>query len=567
MAKRKTSKPVATSAPVGEDVRAQKIIKAYQGEQSRRANVDNVFRDIERLALPSMDGSNTDNQKAEGQDQRPVSSIATSEAILLGSNLYSHSYSNSDRNFALRASKKDDRERMKKWLQGATNTITEFMQNSNFGQVYGEFTRIWSNFGTGICGVEFDKTTSELVFSSIPVTSNVYVTENFQGQIRGFFRLLRLTADDVVNMIGESALCANGKVAYGDMEKSGEKFDYILCVSENPDYNPARADIESMKFRSEYVCISEKRIVKRGGYRSFPYPTSRFIKRHDGSPWGIGVCEVALPTIRGLNTNEAQLQDSMQMEARPPTVVKDDEQLEIDEIEPNAVIHTSGEITQLRGTHNAQVSAAEIERLSQEIRRQFFTNVFLAVMANQNDKTATEIDALQAEQFASIAPMISRLRSEFWSPMIHRVLDLLIDVGEIEPPDEDIAGADFEVSYISQLDTKLELMDQQKTMQAVNGIIGLLAAARENPEINRVLKVEKIAIDFAEAHNIDYENIVSDYERAEMDKQAAAAAQQQAAQQQQQIDQQAVAPIDTTKKPEVGSPAAMQMDAAQNQTA
>ena len=44
-------------------------------------------RDIERLVLPSMNGSNTDNRQAAGQDQRPVSSVATSEAILLGSNL------------------------------------------------------------------------------------------------------------------------------------------------------------------------------------------------------------------------------------------------------------------------------------------------------------------------------------------------------------------------------------------------------------------------------------------------------------------------------------------------
>jgi len=563
MAKRK-SPPKAATAPKQDD-RAVKIIAAYGADQGARSNVDNTFRDIERLALPSMDGSNTDNRQEPGNDQRPVSSVATSEAILLGSNLYSHSYSNSDRNFALRASKKDDREKMKEWLQHATDTITEFMQNSNFGQVYGEFTRIWSNFGTGICGVVFDKDTNELVFTSIPITANVYITENHQGQVKGFKRLLRLTADDVVAQFGVSGLCPDGVKAYGDLSKSTKKFDYILCVSENPNYNPERADSGSMKFRSEYVCVKDKRIVKVGGYRSFPYPTSRFIKRHDGSPYGIGVCEVALPTIRGLNTNEAQLEDSMQMQAHPPTVVKDDETLEIDELVPNSVVYTSGEITQLGGTHNPQVTQAEIVRLTEEIRRQFFTNVFLAVMQSGNDKTATEIDALQAEQFASIGPMISRLRSEFWSPMIHRVLDLLIEAGEIEAPDADIGGGDFEVSYISQLDTKLELMDQQKTMQAVQSIVMLLTVARENPELNRVLKVENMAVEFAEAHNIDFNNIVSDYEREAMDKAAAEMAQAQAAQQQQALDQEAVAPVDVTKKPEEGSPAANQMEATQPQ--
>ena len=561
MAKRK---PTSYAASEGtQDDRAVKIIAAYGADKSARANVDTTFRDIERLVLPSMNGSNTDNRQAAGQDQRPVSSVATSEAILLGSNLYSHSYSNSDRNFALRAASDDDRDSMKEWLQTATDKITEYMQNSNFGQVYGEFTRIWANFGTGICGVEFDKDTSELVFTSIPITANVYITENHQGQVKGFKRLLQLTADDVVAMFGESALSTDGKKAYGDISKSGQKFDYILCVSENPDYDYRRADAGSMRFRSEYVCVKDKRIVKVGGYRSFPYPTARFIKRHDGSSYGLGCCEMALPTIRGLNTAEAQMQDSLQMASRPPTVVKDDETLDIDEIAPNSVIHTAGEVTQLRGSHNPEADQADIQRLSEEIRRQFFSNVFLAVMQSNTDKTATEIDALQAEQFASIGPMISRLRSEFWSPMIHRVLDLLIEAGVIEAPDETVAGGNFEVSYISQLDTKLSLMDQQKTMQAIQSIVMLLTVARENPELARIVKVEDMAVEFAEAHNINFEHIVTDYERDEMDAMAAQAAQQQQAQQQQMIDQEALAPIDPTKKPEEGSPVAMEMEQAQ----
>jgi hypothetical protein len=149
--------------------------------------------------------------------------------------------------------------------------------------------------------------------------------------------------------------------------------------------------------------------------------------------------------------------------------------------------------------------------------------------------------------------------------MIHRVLDLLIEAGVIETPDETVAGGNFEVSYISQLDTKLELMDQRKTMQAIQSIVMLLTAARENPELARIIKVEMMAVDFAKAHNINYEHIVSDYERDEMDQAAAAMAQQQAAQQQQMIDQEGVKPIDPTKKPEEGSPVAMEMQAQQPQ--
>lgn len=563
--KRAKAKLPVTSKGV-EEPRAMAIIKAFGKDQDDRSNVDNTFRDIERLALPSYEGSNTDNRQSQGEDRRPVSSVATSEAILLGSNIYSHSYSNDDRNFALRASRKEDREEMKEWLQNATTTITEFMQNSNFARVYGQFTRIWSNFGTAIMGVVYDKDSSDLVFTSIPITSNVYISENAQGQIKGFKQLLQLTADDVVERFGKDALSPDGVKALDDMSKANDKFDYILCVSENPKYDYRRANSEAMRFRSEYVNVKEKRIVKTGGYRSFPYPASRFVHRHDGSPYGIGACEIALPTIRGLNINEAQLEDAMQMSARPTTIVKDDEQVEISEIVPNGVIHTSGEITQLTNTHNPAPTQAEIVRLTEELRRQFFTNVFLAVMTSDKEKTATEIDALQAEQFASIGPMISNLRSEFWSPMIHRLIDLLIEAEEIEAPETaGVAGKDFKVAYISQMDTKLALMDAQKTVQAVNSIVGLLTVAAEVPTISRIVDITKIAVAQAEAMNIDYDHIVSDYEREAMDKAAAAAAQEQAALQKQELDQKAVAPVDVTKKPEEGSPAAAEMSAAQAQ--
>jgi hypothetical protein len=79
MAQRKST-PYAASEGTQDD-RAVKIIAAYGAAKSARANVDTTFRDIERLVLPSMEGSNTDNRKAEGQDQRPVSSVATSEAV------------------------------------------------------------------------------------------------------------------------------------------------------------------------------------------------------------------------------------------------------------------------------------------------------------------------------------------------------------------------------------------------------------------------------------------------------------------------------------------------------
>jgi hypothetical protein len=227
------------------------------------------------------------------------------------------------------------------------------------------------------------------------------------------------------------------------------------------------------------------------------------------------------------------------------------------------VIYTTGEITQFKTTANPVAIQARIDQLTAELNRQFFTNVFLAVLTNDRDKTAREVEGLEAEKFASIGPMIARLRSEFWSPMIDTILELLIHAGEIVIPEGLNLGAGYEVNYISQLDTKLGVMDHQKTMYAVQSISGLLQAATEIPELNKVLKVIPMSVAAAEALNVDYEFIVTDEERAQMDAQAQAAAEQQAAMQKQELDQKAVAPVDPSKAPEDGSPMAAQMAQAE----
>lgn len=538
-------------------VRAEQIIGAYDQLRSSRSNVDNTYRDIEELVLPAYQGSNTDRRKAKGQSDRPVSSVATDAAFLLGSNLFSYTYSNSERNFSLRASDKRDEDQMKVWLQIATDKATKYIQASNFSSVYGDYCKTLSTFGTAIATTEFNQDRKELIFNHIPVTSNVYVNEGENGVVDSIFRLLKLTAREALKLFGEDNLNSEVKEALTDLSKINEKFDYILSVTPNPDHDPEKMDILSAKYTSEYVDVKEKKIVKKSGYRTFPYAVARFIKSFDGSAYGLGSGHTALPAIQELNKAEKQLIDSLQMAAHPPIFVHDDDETEIDEIAPNTVIYTDltkGQPTQLRIGGDPTVIMERIKQLTEQINRSFFSNVFLAVMHSQNtNKTATEIEELSSEKFASVGPIIARLRTEFWSPMIERVIDLLVDAGEIPQPPVEFFGKDYNIDYISQIDTRLELLDGQKTLLALQGANQILAAAEANPALKRVFKAEQAAVDYLKAHNIDMDHVVSDAERDDMDQ---AEAQMQEFMQQKQNAETAldkIGQVDPNKAPEEGS--------------
>lgn len=540
--------------------RAEQIIAAYNKSKSARSNVDNSYRDIERLVLPSFLGSNTDQRKSEGNDERPVSSVATSAAILLGANIYSYTFSSSDRNFALRSSKVEDQEAMKTWLQDASDVATRYIQTSNFSQIYAEYCQVWPNFGTAIASVEYDNDKDELIFAHHPVSANNYIVEGDNGRVDGIFRLIKYSAREALEKFGEENLNDKAKAALTDVSKINDKFDYICAVTWNPDYKPESLNIKHAKYRVEYVCKKDKKVVKQSGYRSFPYAVSRFIKPHDGSPYGIGCGHIAMPAIKESNIVAQDFIDAIEMAGSPPIAVSDMnvvDQLDQHGYGPNTVIPISQDsnITPIQIHGDPAAINERRVQLEEEINKQFFSNVFLAVMhSERSHKTAREIDEMSSEKFSSIAPMITRLRNEFWGPMIERVVELLMDAGKIERPSPEIAGKEFDINYVSQIDTRLEILDGQKAMLALQGASQILAAGMENPELNKIVKIEDMAKGHLTKHNVDYDYIVSDVEREEM-RQAEQAQMQQAQMQEQQAQMSNnIAPVDMSKKPEDGSP-------------
>jgi hypothetical protein len=539
------------------DELANKVIKGYDALKNARSTFEQTLDDITFYVLPEYESQNERNKGSETPD-RPVSSAPTDAAILLGGHLFSHTVNTGEQWFTLRPPGGSDDEDgdLKAWLDHAQRATLKAIQNSNFNEAFGEMCTLLGTYGTGAFSTDFDSDREELVFRNHPINGNVYLVEDANGRVNGLYRLLRMTAEQAVERFGDG-LPERITDCYGDPAKADTRHDFIQHIGVNPDYDPERLDAESMKFRSIYVYRDEEVVVKRSGFRTFPFACPRFQKVRDFA-YGYGAGHSALPSIRELNRAEAGFMDAYEMEAWPPVWLPDEEAVESSEVAPRAVNYFDpqlGQPFQLKTNGNSNALFQRIMQLEQRINRQFFVDVFLAVSQRYGgDKTAREVEEIAEEKLSSIGPMVSRLQSECFAPLIERVVDILMEAGVIDPAPESIAGKGFRVVYTSRIDSKLAAIEVGQFLRAAGEVHNLtMLAAETQGRMDKVLKVQESAIDILERRNVRHDLIVSDRERKKMEE---AEAQAMAEAKQQEALAQHAGKVDPMKRPEDGSMAA-----------
>ena len=531
--------------------REQKIVQGHEALKQRKGTFEESLEDISFYVLPEYENQ---DEVSEGDDypSRPCSSVATNASIKLGGNLYSFTYQHGQRNFSLRSMEQDADDQMESWLQNATNVANEAIQNSNFSEAYGEMCHLMSTFGTGSLSIEYNPTRKELFFRNHPINGNLFLIEDSYGVINGFSREIVYTSTAAIEAYGAENLPVDIVEAANDPSRIAETFTFIHQVTKNPKYDPSKINSKQMPFLSTHVTMDDPTIIKESGFRTNPMVFPRFIKVRN-FPYGYGSGHLALPSIRQINQAEDDYIKAIEMEAFPTTFVSDDEAAETAEIAPRAINYvdmTQGPPVQMKIGGNSRTLLERIVQLGGQIKEQFFIDVFLSLSQRYNTgRTATEVNEITEEKLSSIGPMVSRLRSECWSPMIERIIQLLIDNGQIPVPPGEMES-NFRVVYTSRIDSQLASIRANETLRAANEAAGLLALKAQSPELATVVRLEDAAERLLKDRNLDRDFLITKRERESI--QEAQAAAMQAEKEQQQAAAQ-IAPIDPNKAPQPGS--------------
>jgi hypothetical protein len=178
---------------------------------------------------------------------------------------------------------------------------------------------------------------------------------------------------------------------------------------------------------------------------------------------------------------------SLEVEVGPPMLVQQSGVIGALDLSPRAINYTNS-LTQgqevarplVQTRANLSALAAEKEGLRQQIQQHFNNDLFLMISEANKSMTATEVAERNGEKLLMLGPVLDRLRSELFQPLIERVYGIMDRAGLVAFPPPELAGQPIKVEFISIL----AQAQKQAGLAAVDQLVsrtGQLAQIAGNP--------------------------------------------------------------------------------------
>lgn len=382
---------------------------------------------------------------------------------------------------------------VKNWLEDcerrmyAVFNAPDYNFNPSVGEVYLET----GGFGNGIMFI--GEKPGSLSFQARPLGEN-YIAENDDGKVDTNFRCFHYTARQCVQAFG-------AKNVHEDVIKKLEtdpdyRFEVLHAVYPNGEHDSGKNETKrNMRWRSQYLLLQQKHNLQTSGFREFPFMVARWMKVA-GEVWARGPGMVLLPDIRMLNEMMRTTIRSAQKRVDPPLQLPDDGFLGPIRMAPSALnYYRSGsqdriEPIETRGSPELGLEVIE------SVRRSVIRGWYVDLMNMPDEKyegsrvSATWTVQRRQEKMRVIAPMLSRLQSEFLGPIIDRVFAIMQRQNAFLPAPPELADEIIDIDYVSPI----AKAQRAQEAESIINLFGLLAPlAQVDPEAMAVVNTEEVA--------------------------------------------------------------------------
>jgi len=408
-------------------------------------------------------------------------------------------------------------EPLKAWLQDCTKRLHTELQRSNFYAMINSFYIEYAGFGNGSTYVGGDTYTDDVAFRFALLTAGEYVfslgadgkpavfmrtifktprqlVEEFPDTVSQYYFDLVARNDASVDKSCVTILEAVMKVGALDLKAPGDvgipyiRVVYEMNMSESRDASVSDAPLD----------IS--------GYHEFPYPVARW-NTIGSDVYGIGPGSRALPDIKRLQEMEKSFLMATHKSINPPLSVSSRLRGGVNTL-PGGRTYSNNpteavkELYQIRFDYNG-VNAAT-ERVEARIQRNFFNDIFLTGSRDPNATPykATEVNVREQEKMLRMGPVIERLQSEFFVPMIDRCFNIMLRKEKFAPLPPDLAqmAGEYKISLVSPLATAQRAV----ALQGINSFMAFIGqAAQFNQEILDNVDPDYAAREYANITGVD----------------------------------------------------------------
>lgn len=364
-----------------------------------------------------------------------------------------------------------------------------------------------------------------------------WLAEDDYGKVDTMYRRLSLTAKQMVQQWGFEVV--NNDVRQAFEKDPFARFNVIHAIEPRIERNPDKRDNKNMPWQSVYFQEGvQDKVLSESGFRNFPALCPRWMTS-GGSVYGRGPGAKALSAQKSLQRLHLRLAELVDYGTRPPILYPSTLKDQLSQFKPGGRVAVNPQeapiIRSMWEVHtDPQAMLALIQSTRQDIQRIFFVNVFqmIAATANQTDRTATEVQALEQEKVMMLGPVLERLHTELLDPLVTNAFGFMVEYNMLPEVPEELYGRELSIEYVSVL------AEAQKNASA-NGIvrtaqqIGLLAQI--NPQAVDKLDVDATIDQLADMNGVPPSLIVTGQKVALIRQQRAE--QQQAQMQAAQLQQ------------------------------
>lgn len=349
-------------------------------------------------------------------------------------------------------------ENVKSWLTEVQDVMQGVMLRSNlYDQLYDVYKE-QGIFGTGALLIEEDD--ENLLHAQSLTVGSYAIGVNKRGKVNRFCRQFRRTLTQLVDEFGENALPQ--ELRYRLKEKP-DNTRYELRNLIEPSEGYLKDDISG---RFQYVSYwwlkgySEPEFLRVGGYNEFPVMVPRWRVINDDlygreQPGDIGYDDAV-----SLQLMEIDERDALKKAIRPPMLAPESlTQGDINDMPGGVTVYypaMDGHIPAVTPLYQVQFDHRSVAEkrleLTAHLEEIFYVNLFKMWTSDMRQgRTATEIQAREAEKMFMLGPLIERQMSELLEPLIARVYGILSRAGQFPEPPEELADMEIKIEYMSIL--------------------------------------------------------------------------------------------------------------------
>jgi hypothetical protein len=418
----------------------------------------------------------------------------------------------------------------REWFQTATRTLfhQRYSPVTNFTAQNQMVYHGLGGYGNGIMYVDgfYDITRrkKQLRYKSIPL-GEIYFTENHQGLYDGFIRPMRLNARQIVQMFKAEVpwIAQHPMLAAALENKSLRRFTIAHWVAPREDYDSGRIDVKGKPWSSCYIFVEGQKILREGGYNSFPVAASRY-QQGPGEKYGTGIAQQVLPALKTLNAEKKIFLKAGHRAADPVLLLADDGLVGMNMI-PGAQNKGGISADGKRLVDTIPIGNVQITEEMMSVEGGIINDMFLVslfqIMTESSGMTATEVIERINEKGILIAPTMGRQEGEYLSPLIDREIDILMQM-ELLPPMPPIlreAGGEYQVIYQSPLAKAARAQEAAgffRTLEGVKEIVNITGDRRPLYRFN----FDRAIPDIMDIQGVPIEWISTDEEVASMEQEA-----------------------------------------------